>query len=101
MASFTVVATSEEFTDLASITLTRDELASGLETRKCIIWVLLEQLLSGVRYGKLSEITKTFTSAAGVPALKLLFLVTKIPPGEHIKDRENETSEIGKLKLQL
>lgn len=96
MASFTVVATSEELTDLASIILTRDELASRLETRKRIIWVLLEQLLSGVRYGKLSETTKTFTSAAGVPALKLTFLVTEIPPEEHIKDGEN-----GKLKLQL
>jgi len=95
------VATSEELTDLASITLTRDELASRLETRKCIVWVLLEQSLSGVRYGKSTEITETFTSAAGVPALKLTFLVTEIPPEEHTKDGENETSEIGKLKLQL
>jgi len=35
MESLTIVATSKEYTDFALVTLTRDELASGLEDRKC------------------------------------------------------------------
>jgi len=39
MDSFKVVATSEELMDFAFTTLTKDELVSGLETRKYMIWV--------------------------------------------------------------
>ena len=37
MDNFEIVATSEELTDFAFMTLTKDELALGLETRKFII----------------------------------------------------------------
>ena len=38
--NITIVATSEEYTDFAFVTLTREELSPGLEDRKCdgIIW---------------------------------------------------------------
>ena len=35
MESLTIVATSKENTDFAFVTLTRDDLASGLKDRKC------------------------------------------------------------------
>jgi len=42
MDSLEIVVTSEEWGDFAFMTLTNDELALGLETRKCISWVLLK-----------------------------------------------------------
>lgn len=59
---------------------------------------LLERFLIRAPYGKYSGITKDFTSAAAVPALKLTFLVTGIPQEEHAPDRV-ELSAIGKLEL--
>jgi len=35
LENLTIVATSEEYTDFAFVTLTREELSSGLEDRKC------------------------------------------------------------------
>jgi len=42
MDSLEIVATSAEWGDFAFMALTNDELASGLETRKCINCALLK-----------------------------------------------------------
>ena len=93
-----IVATSEEYADFAFMMLTRDELASG--DRKChvIILGLPERSLTRLPYGKFSGITKGLTTAEGVPALKLTFLVTRIPREEHLQDND-ELLAIGKLEL--
>jgi len=52
MDSLKIVATSEESTGFGSMTLTKDELTSGLETRKCIIWIAFERLLTRIMHGK-------------------------------------------------
>jgi len=38
---------------------------------------------------------------AGVPALKLSFLVSEIPREEYIKNGDDEVLDLGKLKLGL
>jgi len=81
------------------MTLTKDELASGLETRKYIIWVLLERSLIQILYGKISGTTKDFMAETDVPALKLTFLVAGVDQKEQIQDCDDEVR--GKLKLGL
>ena len=48
-------------------------------------------------YGKLSGITKSFTTEADVPALKLTFLVAGILQEEHIRDSD----DLGRLELEV
>jgi len=57
-----------------------------------------ERLLTSIGHGNFSGITKGLTSAEGVPALKLTFLVTEIPREEHVQNSD-ELSEIGRLEL--
>jgi len=97
--SLTIVATSREYTDFAFVTLTREELSSGLEDRKydgIIIWDCLND--TQIPYGKFSGIAKGLTSVEGVPALTVSFLVTGIPQEEDLQD-SNELSAVGKLEL--
>ena len=99
MDSLKIVATSEESTGFGSMTLTKDELTSGLETRKCIIWIVFERLLTRIMHGKISGITKSFTTETDVPALKLSFLVAGIAKEEKIQDSYDEG--LGKLERGL
>ena len=99
MDSLKIVATSEESTGFGSMTLTKDELTSGLETRKCIIWIVFERLLTRIMHGKISGITKSFTDEADTPALNLTFLVTGIAQEEQIQDTYDEV--LGKPELGL
>jgi len=91
------VATSEAYADFAFVTLTRDELASGLEDRRCHMGLPKPSLII-LPYGKISGITKSFTCTAGAPALVLTFRVTGIPREEHIREK-NGLSALGKFKL--
>ena len=93
------MATSEEYTDFAFMTLTKHELTLGSEARKCIIRVSLQQSLIRIPYGKISGVTKNLTSVAGVPALKLSFLVTEIPREDHVQDGDDEV--LGGLEPRL
>jgi len=90
MDSLKTVATSEESMGFGSMPLTKHELASGLETRKCIIWIVFERSLTRVIYGKIPGITKSFTTETDVPALKLSFLVAGIAKEEKIQDSYDE-----------
>jgi len=47
-----IVATSQELTDFAFMTLTKDELASGLEGRMWLICVLFELSLTQIPYNR-------------------------------------------------
>jgi len=79
--------------------LTKDELASGLETRKYIILFFLEKSLIRILCRKISGMTKNFMTETDVPALKLTFLVAGTVRQEQIQDSDDEV--LGKLKLGL
>ena len=98
MDSLKTVATSEESMGFGSMPLTKHELASGLETRKCIIWIVFERSLTRVIYGKIPGITKSFTTETDVPALKPSFLVADIAQ-EEIQNSDDE--KLGKLEPRL
>lgn len=78
------------------MTLTRDELASGLEDRKYNLG-FTKRSLTQILYGEISGITKGLTLAEGVPALTLTFLVMGIPREEYIQGSD-KFSAVGKLE---
>jgi len=77
------------------MTLSKDELASGLEDRRWLIWVLFERSLI---YHEISGVTKGFTTEAGAPALRLSLLVIGVTGEEDIQSSDDELVEIGELE---